>query len=251
MRESWCKELRVVVPHCERSWIGSAITRYQPLEVQPLEDMPGVAAFVTTGTPADCALLAIQNLFPTPPDLVLSGINVGENSGTAFFMSSGTVGAALAASFCGVPAVALSVRTTPELRIAWIEKDYDALDAMGDDWVRIAEAGTAVVRDMVRARAFDACRLFSVNMPHEVHTGSERRIVQIARTRFNRIFRPRDDGLYEHFMEPCHQESPGEAAHESDWDVIRDGAIAIHPVGFNMNGVLPEAVREAMLGQGK
>jgi 5'-nucleotidase len=62
------------------------------------------------GTPAQTVLHAILEIMPRPPDLVVSGINYGENVGSGVTIS-GTVGAALEAASMGVPALAVSLET--------------------------------------------------------------------------------------------------------------------------------------------
>jgi 5'-nucleotidase len=62
------------------------------------------------GTPAQTVLHAVLEILPERPDLVVSGINYGENVGTAITIS-GTVGAALEAASLGIPALAISLET--------------------------------------------------------------------------------------------------------------------------------------------
>lgn len=99
----------VVAPDRERSGSGHAITLASPLYVTevPLGD-DGPAGYAVSGTPADCAKLALRAICDEPPDMVLSGINRGPNLGTDVFYS-GTVSAALEAVILGVPAIALSL----------------------------------------------------------------------------------------------------------------------------------------------
>jgi 5'-nucleotidase len=60
------------------------------------------------GTPSDCINLALQAVMPNPPDLVVSGMNQGENLSYDVFYS-GTVGAAFTAHLYGLPALAVSM----------------------------------------------------------------------------------------------------------------------------------------------
>src|SRR5437899_1526952 len=78
--------VRVVVPAIERSWVGKSITRFEALHVQATE-RDGIPMYAVTGTPADCVSLGVHTLYPTPPDLVISGINLGLNFGLAFVLS--------------------------------------------------------------------------------------------------------------------------------------------------------------------
>lgn len=64
-------------------------------------------AYAVDGTPTQAVLHAVLEIMPQRPDLVVSGINYGENVGTGVTMS-GTVGAALEAAALGIPAIAVS-----------------------------------------------------------------------------------------------------------------------------------------------
>ncbi|KAJ5085874.1 hypothetical protein N7532_010645 [Penicillium argentinense] len=65
---------------------------------------------IENGTPASCAQLGLYNLFTDRPpiDLVISGPNHGRNASTIYNLSSGTVGGALEAVFCGKKGIAIS-----------------------------------------------------------------------------------------------------------------------------------------------
>lgn len=235
----------MVIPESERSWIGSAVTRWEAIEVSPF-GCRTPTAFTTTGTPADCASLGIHNLFPNKPGLVISGVNMGENSGHAFFFSSGTVGAALTACLSEVPAVAVSMRMTEEIRSAWISADHAFLSTLESTWAAIAETAVMAVGRLVENDAFRECSLFSINMPTDATPLSPCRVVRIAHTRFNKIFVRRSDGLYVHNMEPfsmleCEED-------HADCPSVSRGEIAIHPVGFNLNQEIGAKLKERIEG---
>ena len=116
--------VRVVVPDTERSWIGKAISRWDELRVARLE-REGIEIHAVGGFPADCTNLGVHSLFDGPPELVVSGVNIGLNTGLGFFLSSGTVGAAMEGWIAGIPAIALSVGRPGDDR-AWKR------DAVGD-----------------------------------------------------------------------------------------------------------------------
>jgi 5'-nucleotidase len=100
----------VVAPDRERSATSHALTLHEPLRVFPHEDLLTAGcqvAFSVSGTPVDCVKLAFNQLMPSPPDAVLSGINHGPNLGNDI-VYSGTVSAAFEAALHGVPSVALS-----------------------------------------------------------------------------------------------------------------------------------------------
>lgn len=74
--------------------------------------------FSVGGTPAQTVLHAILEILPERPDLVVSGINYGENLGTGITVS-GTVGAALEAASLGIPALAMSLETESEYHLSY------------------------------------------------------------------------------------------------------------------------------------
>ena len=114
-------ELSIVVPAEEQSWKAKSMTRYGPLYAERI-DINGVAAWSVTGTPADCVNLAIYNLLPKRPDIVVSGINIGKNVGVSFMFSSGTVGACFEANIAGIPGLALSQELTRDDFRHWDSK---------------------------------------------------------------------------------------------------------------------------------
>lgn len=104
-------DLCVVAPDTERSATGHAITIFDPIRTMPIEKAGRPFGIAVDGTPADCVKLAISYLYKDdPPDLVVSGINFGSNTG-ASILYSGTVSAASEATVLGTPAIAFSLCT--------------------------------------------------------------------------------------------------------------------------------------------
>jgi len=98
--------LHVVAPDRERSAAGHAITLTDPIKA--INTPFGIAV---SGTPADCIKLAVRMLHKNnPPDLIVSGINLGSNTGISV-LYSGTVSAASEAVILGVPGIAISLCT--------------------------------------------------------------------------------------------------------------------------------------------
>ena len=94
----------VVAPAKEQSGASRALTLSEPLRVHQISEK----RFTVSGTPTDCTLLAIQDLVTGQrPDLVLSGVNHGQNMGEDVTMS-GTVAGAIQGMAAGVPSIALS-----------------------------------------------------------------------------------------------------------------------------------------------
>ncbi len=97
-------DVSVVAPRANMSAKGHALTIYDPISVERIDDKH----LIVDGTPADCVHLALTGLLPHQPDMVLAGINAGCNLGDDVFYS-GTVAAAMEARFLEVPAMAISM----------------------------------------------------------------------------------------------------------------------------------------------
>ncbi len=86
-------DVTVVAPNRERSSVGHAITLSDPLRVDEVQRGNGFSGFSVDGTPSDCVKIATQALLDKQPDVIVSGINLGSNTGTNIIYS-GTVSAA-------------------------------------------------------------------------------------------------------------------------------------------------------------
>lgn len=114
-------EVLVFSTESPRSVIGHTITLSRPLRVYRMR-VRGIEVYLTDGTPVDVVHLAI-NVLRYKPDLVLSGINVGENLSLQHIFYSGTVAAAIESAVVGVPAIAFSadVESFEEMETAEME----------------------------------------------------------------------------------------------------------------------------------
>src|SRR5689334_14701431 len=98
----------VVAPAGEQSAVGHSITLLTPLLVQEvLDEHNQPMGWAVEGRPADCVKLALMELLPEPPDLVVSGLNAGSNSGINV-LYSGTVAAAIEGAFFRQTSIACS-----------------------------------------------------------------------------------------------------------------------------------------------
>lgn len=103
-------EVIVVAPDSEKSAVGHAITLSDPLRVWKFEKNGDFFGYAVNGTPADCVKIAYWALLRHKPDLVISGINLGSNTGINVIYS-GTVSAATEGTILGIPSFAISLTT--------------------------------------------------------------------------------------------------------------------------------------------
>ena len=102
-------EVTVVAPDRNLSGASSALTLTNPLRLHKHKN----GFYSVNGTPTDCVHLAINQLLPEPPDMVVAGINHGANLGDDTFYS-GTVAAAAEGRHLGLPAIAMSLASRSE-----------------------------------------------------------------------------------------------------------------------------------------
>ncbi len=98
----------VVAPNKPQSGMGHAITITKPLRMESYNGFDGVEAYSCSGTPVDCVKLAVFEILKRKPDLLLSGINHGENSSTNV-LYSGTMSAAIEGAMEGIPSIGFSL----------------------------------------------------------------------------------------------------------------------------------------------
>src|SRR5258706_10633413 len=102
-------EVTVVAPAGEQSAVGHSVTLLTPLIIQEVfDEMKEFIGWAVDGRPADCVKLALLELLPDPPDLVVSGMNAGSNAGINV-LYSGTVAAAIEAAFFRQVSIAVSL----------------------------------------------------------------------------------------------------------------------------------------------
>ena len=101
-------DVTVVAPETEQSAVGHAITFLEPLRVNMVNRNGRFFGYALRGTPADCVKIAVSELMDPPPDMVVSGINLGANVGVDVIYS-GTVSAATEAAVLGIPSIAVSI----------------------------------------------------------------------------------------------------------------------------------------------
>jgi len=100
----------VAAPSGQKSGVGRSVSVFEPLRYVDV-NLNGFRAYAVTGTPVDSVVIGIFAIMKgVMPDLVVSGINVGENISTDTVTTSGTIGAALEAASYGIPAIAASLQ---------------------------------------------------------------------------------------------------------------------------------------------
>lgn len=209
----------VVAPATEQSAVGHAITVRNPVRAHrtsfELASGP-VEAYSVTGTPADCVKLAINQLLPRPPDLVVSGINRGPNTAVNVIYS-GTVSAATEATILGIDAVAFSL-------CAWAGGDY-----------KPAARYARMMAEKVLAKGLPPGVLLNVNipaLPYDEILGIE--ITRQARSRWEESFSERMDPSNQPYYWLSGRFVNLDEGEDTDIGAIDKGYVSVTPVHYDL-----------------
>jgi len=207
----------VAAPATDQSGKGHSITTRDPIYLNRMENPDTVAAFAIEAPPATCVRLGLNELMKAQrPDVVISGINRGENLGLSTFLS-GTVGAAREAAFSGIPAIAVSLDTDPARPRAETDADYDHLAAYVKTLV-----GELRAQGKLKPGLF-----LNINAPAGEPKGVliTRQTVIPSKQLFDGRENPRRRIYYWSDYEPVHDDAEG-----TDTWAIKRGFIAITPM---------------------
>jgi len=102
----------VFAPDSPQSGMSSSITTMKPVRYRLLNEEENLQVYSCSGTPVDCVKLAMNEVLPVKPDLLVSGINHGENQGVSVHYS-GTMGAAFEGCLFDIPSIGVSLCDYP------------------------------------------------------------------------------------------------------------------------------------------
>jgi len=207
-------DITVCAPAEENSGAGHSLTLHMPVRLLQF----GERRFAVTGTPTDAVNLALRKLFDTPPDLIISGINFGENLADDITYS-GTISAAMEGALAGIPAIALSQALRER------QNGFEAAEAWAVKVLR-------PLLDMQMAKR----TLINVNFPPL--TADEVRGIRVARQGFHDYARgsiiegkdPRGRPYYWFGLEDVEHTLD----HGTDLEAINDGYISVTPLQVDL-----------------
>jgi 5'-nucleotidase len=218
-----------VAPDQNRSGVGRSISFGRSLHVEEREMADGVTGYACTGTPVDCVRLVALGLMDFEPDVVVSGINHGENLGDDITYS-GTVAGAMEGIVIGVPGIAVSL----SIDRPWHETVYeDAPLHEGLHFEPAAEFTARLVKIVLKG--LPQGRILNVNapnVPREKLRGA--RVTRLGRRFYkDELVEVKDEGgrvgydIYNN--PPGHHEEEG-----TDFAAIENDEISITPVHLEL-----------------
>ncbi len=210
-------ELRVVAPDVERSAAGHAITLSEPIKSTPVEKDGVFFGDAIGGTPADCIKLAVCALMKdAPPDLVLSGINLGSNTGISVIYS-GTVSAASEGTVLGIPSIAFSLCT-------YVDPEWEMAERI------VKELTEKMIKNPPPPGVL--LNINMPNLPYEELKGIK--ITRMGRSRFIEKFHRREDprGRTYYWLDGALEVH--DDGDDIDIHAVRDGYVSITPIHLDL-----------------
>jgi 5'-nucleotidase len=222
-------EVVVVAPAGEQSAVGHSVTLLTPLIIQEIFDASEFIGWAVEGRPADCVKLALLELMPDPPDLIVSGMNAGSNAGINV-LYSGTVAAAIEGAFFRRTSIAVSLQYTKPPRMNFPEAARHAHQVIAQIMAQSPPQGT----------------LFNVNIP-SLESGPVKGIKVVPQNvssyveRFDRRVDPRGRTYFWTGKDlDCPEPHP-----DSDVSALDDSYITVTPLQFDLtNAVMLERMKD-------
>jgi 5'-nucleotidase len=138
----------VIAPETDQSGVSHSLSLSAPLRLREI----GEGRFAVSGTPTDCVIMGVQHVLrDRRPDLVLSGVNRGQNIAEDVTYS-GTIAGAMEGTLLGIPSIALS------------QAHGIGVQGVGLRWTCAETHAPAIIRKLL-AHGFGRGMLFNINFP--------------------------------------------------------------------------------------
>ncbi len=194
----FCKiaKVTVVVPASEQSWIGRAYSRHKTLELKEISPIDSAKCFTLSGTPADCVNIALSEAMNLDIDVVVSGINIGQNVALPLLWSSGTFAAAVEGASKGLPAFAFSQQIDKTFYDLCRIRHEPAPAALAKRVKEASKNAANFVLEKLQS-GFGVGEVYNVNYPSLYAKGVPMRVTEPACLKTNTLFEKNADGTFD------------------------------------------------------
>jgi len=207
----------VVAPETDQSGLSHSLSLNDPLRLREINDRK----FALRGTPSDCVIMAVRRLLGGKPDLVLSGVNSGQNAADDVTYS-GTVAGAFEGTLLGIPSIALSQAYTFEGGVRHIP------------WETAATHGPNIIRKLV-AFGFPPAIVYNINFPDRMPDAVDGVVITTqGRLTHGLHIDARIDGRGNPYFWLAYKRERPDIAPGTDIDALQRGAISVTPLRLDM-----------------
>ena len=211
-------DIWIVAPETDQSGTAHSLTLHEPMRCRDV----GAQRFAVKGTPTDCVIMGVRHLMKgKAPDLVLSGVNAGQNIADDVTYS-GTIAGAMEGTLLGVPSIALS-------------QAYGFGQSTDVKWQTALDLGPGIIRKCLDA-GWPKEVLLNVNFPDKDAADVHKTLITSQGKRNQGLvdIEKRMDTRgtpYYWFALDRRRSTPADG---TDLKAIYDGHISITPIGLNL-----------------
>ena len=208
----------VVAPETDQSGVAHSLSLSNPLRLRQIEEK----RFAVQGTPTDCVIMAVRSVMAEmKPDLVLSGVNRGQNVAEDVTYS-GTIAAAMEGTLLGIPSIAVS-------------QAYMAGDRTSIIWDCALQHAPGIIRRLLEEGIPEGV-LFNLNFPNVAPSEVAGVAVTAQGRRDQELMRlePRRDGRGNPYYWIAFQRGKNEPANGTDLRALAENRISVTPLELDL-----------------
>ncbi|MCE7734875.1 MAG: 5'/3'-nucleotidase SurE [Candidatus Heimdallarchaeota archaeon] len=175
----------IICPQSQQTASGKGLTFHKPIRVVEAQTVSGIPAMTFNTVPADSVII-FQHL-KGKPDVVLSGLNAGENTSIHSILTSGTCAVAMEAGMKNIPSFAFSI-DTPEMYFHSNQIPGN-IDLAGKLSIKIAKKFIELVDDQF----WEEVIFVNINFPDDLNEETEIVLVEPETYKYNNSLYERED----------------------------------------------------------
>jgi len=196
-------------------------------------------AYAVDGSPAQAVLHALVELMPAYPDLIVAGINYGENVGSGVTIS-GTIGAALEGASFGIPSLAVSLQTDPSFHLT---------NSSNIDFAAAAHFTHRFAELLLSHKRLPDVDVLKVEVPEGATPATGWRVTRLSRTRYYLPQKPARAHLGDKAKVGYQRQIETERVEpDSDVRALLDGVVSVTPLSLDITSRVDLPVIQALFG---
>ncbi len=220
-----------VAPVSPSSAVSKSLTFHKPIRYSKYTFPDGKKGYSTTGSPADNVLVGIH-LLKKKPDLVVSGINYGDNSSIHSMLTSGTCAAAFEAYFNKIPAVAFSTS---------LSHDSQLIEQKGIDFSKFAMVSGAIVELLLEIEWPIGLAFLNVNFPATINSETKVHVTYPTLYKYDNYMVQKDDPRGLPYLWLWGERKTTFPEGSDTWAVVQKKGISVTPISLNLHDITDQS----------
>lgn len=226
----------IVAPIHQNTGKGKSMTFNKPIRILDHKTRSNYSGKAYDGSPADG--LFVHNFFYDKPDLVLSGINSGENTSIHSILTSGTVGLALEAGLQNIPSFAFSM-DVPEI--------YFFKDDFPGELNKFAEIGVKIAKllyDELSKASWERLLLVNINFPDTFSKNTKIEVVKPDNYKYVNYLRENKDPSGDPYYWLWGDKKETFDTQKDSYKIYNDKSITISPISFSDTSDIESKIKD-------